>query len=36
MTDELWAELTGEDWDESEDADAGEIVGDGERMKGTM
>lgn len=31
FADELWAELSGEDWDESDDGDAGEIVGDGER-----
>lgn len=30
MTDDLWDELTGDDWDESEDGDAGEIIGDGE------
>lgn len=32
--DELWAELAGDDWDESEGGDAGEIVGDGERRRG--
>lgn len=26
--DDLWAELAGEDWDESEDGDAGEVIGD--------
>jgi hypothetical protein len=30
MLDELWAELCGEDWDESEDGDAGAVVGDGD------
>ena len=34
--DDLWAELSGEDWDESDDGDAGEIIGDGERERGTI
>jgi hypothetical protein len=36
MIDDLWAELAGEDWDESEDGDSGEIIGDGERQRGTI
>lgn len=29
--DDLWAELAGEDWDDAEDGDGGEVIGDGER-----
>ncbi len=36
MTDDLWAELTGEDWDDADDDDAGEIIGDGERERSTI
>jgi hypothetical protein len=31
VTDDIWAELAGDDWDESEDGDAAEVIGDGER-----
>ena len=36
LFDDLWAELAGDDWDDAEDGDAGEIIGDGEREDGTL
>lgn len=31
FVDDLWAELTGDDWDDAEDGDAGEVIGEEDR-----
>jgi hypothetical protein len=34
--DELWAELAGEDWDDADDDDAPEPIGDEGRVRGIL